>query len=380
MNVIVIGAGIFGIAAALELRRRNHVVTLVEQGKIPNPLASSTDVSKVIRRTMYPNETHIELVTRAAEQWQKWHDQISQSIYFQTGKLIVVRDLDSNHEALAGWETLNRLNKGVTELTTKETRKKFPQFEVSDKDHLFYDPWAGYLRSGQALTDLVQLAREDGVVVRENLLVQGVEDTVDSATVVCESDVFSCDRVVVSAGPWVASLLPIMKQQVRITRQQMAFFTPQNPALFDRAHFPVWSILSPGNSWYGFPYLHEGYVKIAEDSKLDTTIPDVEREPTVEFLKWAQEFVAERIPSLSSGKLVGGRSCLYTNMVNMTDEEFVIDWVPGCDRLLIAGCGCGHGFKFGGALGPLIADALEDKENRLGDLFRIGNRFKPESS
>ena len=140
MNVIVIGAGIFGIAAALELRRRNHVVTLVEQGKIPNPLASSTDVSKVIRRTMYPNETHIELVTRAAEQWQKWHDQISQSIYFQTGKLIVVRDLDSNHEALAGWETLNRLNKGVTELTTKETRKKFPQFEVSDKDHLFYDP------------------------------------------------------------------------------------------------------------------------------------------------------------------------------------------------------------------------------------------------
>ena len=44
--------------------------------------------------------------------------------------------------------------------------------------------------------------------------------------------------------------------------------------------------------------------------------------------------------------------------------------------MLIAGCGCGHGFKFGGAIGPVIADALEDRENHLGELFRIGNRFE----
>ena len=44
--------------------------------------------------------------------------------------------------------------------------------------------------------------------------------------------------------------------------------------------------------------------------------------------------------------------------------------------MLIAGCGCGHGFKFGGSIGPVIADALEDRENRMGDLFRIGTRFE----
>ena len=46
--------------------------------------------------------------------------------------------------------------------------------------------------------------------------------------------------------------------------------------------------------------------------------------------------------------------------------------------MLIAGCGCGHGFKFGGSIGPVIADALEDRENPLGDLFRIGTRFNQE--
>ena len=59
----------------------------------------------------------------------------------------------------------------------------------------------------------------------------------------------------------------------------------------------------------------------------------------------------------------------------MEDEQFVIDWAPGRERVLIAGCGCGHGFKFGGSIGPVIADALEDRENPLGDLFRIGTRF-----
>ena len=49
-------AGIFGLAAALELNRRGHRVTL-----IPCPDASSTDVAKVIRRTSYH-----ELVERAA--------------------------------------------------------------------------------------------------------------------------------------------------------------------------------------------------------------------------------------------------------------------------------------------------------------------------
>ena len=67
---------------------------------------------------------------------------------------------------------------------------------------------------------------------------------------------------------------------------------------------------------------------------------------------------------------VGGRSCLYTNT---PDNGFVVDWIS--ERILVAGCGSGHGFKFGGSIGPVVADALEDKHNPLGDALRIGRRF-----
>ena len=48
-SVIVVGAGVFGSSAALELRRRGHEVTLLDPGPIPHVLASSTDISKVLR-------------------------------------------------------------------------------------------------------------------------------------------------------------------------------------------------------------------------------------------------------------------------------------------------------------------------------------------
>jgi glycine/D-amino acid oxidase-like deaminating enzyme len=75
---------------------------------------------------------------------------------------------------------------------------------------------------------------------------------------------------------------------------------------------------------------------------------------------------------MGRGRPVIGRKCLYCNT---PDDHFVIDWLPGSERVLIAGGGSGHGFKFGSSLGPVISDALEEKDNCYGKLFRIGERF-----
>lgn len=57
-SVLIVGGGVFGIGLATELRKRGYTnVTVVDEtmrgneketGK-PNPLASSTDISKVVR-------------------------------------------------------------------------------------------------------------------------------------------------------------------------------------------------------------------------------------------------------------------------------------------------------------------------------------------
>ncbi|MCZ6758081.1 MAG: FAD-dependent oxidoreductase, partial [Bacteroidetes bacterium] len=44
-DILVIGAGIFGATAAVELSLRGHKVSLIDEGEHPHPLAATTDIS-----------------------------------------------------------------------------------------------------------------------------------------------------------------------------------------------------------------------------------------------------------------------------------------------------------------------------------------------
>jgi glycine/D-amino acid oxidase-like deaminating enzyme len=89
----VVGAGIFGLTGALELQKRGHHVTVLDGGMIPNPLAASTDISKVIRFEYGPDETYMMLMERAREGWLEWHDAWGAAgrgpLYHETGVIMM---------------------------------------------------------------------------------------------------------------------------------------------------------------------------------------------------------------------------------------------------------------------------------------------------
>ena len=259
-------------------------------------------------------------------------------------------------------------------LSIKQVRERFPQFAFREADACFvYDAWAGYLDSGQAVSDLTDLARMEGVQVRENARVLDLKDASGEVEVGLDEGSISFDRMVVAAGPWMGRLVPEIGENLLTTRQQMAFFRPEDSRMFEHGAMPVWSNHPVEEGWYGFPLLSDGTVKIAMDLHGDSVDPDVERDATPDFVESVREFVADRMPELAKGQMVGARAFLYTNT---PDGHFVIDWAPGSERIMVAGGGSGHGFKFGGAIGEVIADALENKPNSLGDFFRVNERFQ----
>ena len=70
LKVIVVGAGINGVTAAIELKKRGHKVILVDPGPLPHPMAASTDISKAVRAAYGPDEDYTALAERSIELWR----------------------------------------------------------------------------------------------------------------------------------------------------------------------------------------------------------------------------------------------------------------------------------------------------------------------
>ena len=176
---------------------------------------------------------------------------------------------------------------------------------MRDDEVGFYDGWRGYLESGRAVALLARLARAEGVEIHEETPVLRVEDDADGGRVVVAHGEHSFDRVVVAAGVWVGRLLPQIGRHVEVTRQQMMFIEVENPGRFVGGTLPVWSMEPDTDSWYGFPLLREGYVKVSKDLLGEVVDPDVDRSSTPEFVEQAMDFLHRRIPEMAAGKVVG---------------------------------------------------------------------------
>ena len=373
MNIGVVGGGIFGVASAIELRLRGHRVSLFEQGTIPALNATSNDVSKAIRRTWYgDDDTYVELVERAAAKWCEWDRDFDSPVYHQSGTYLVLSSLETGSPMYESIEVLTGRGAQIEVMSPSEGRARFPQIVVGADETCVYDGWGGYIESGRAVANLGAKARGLGVEVCENTPVSEVEDLGASVQLSVDGQSREFDRLVVAAGAWTSRLLPQMSDGLHITQQEMLLIEVDDKDLFSPGTMPVWSFEPDTDGWYGFPLLREGYTKISKEPLGEAVDPDIDRSGTESFKDQAMAFLGERIPGMASGKIVGGRKCLYTNT---PDDHFVIDWAPGSETMLVAGGGSGHGFKFGGSIGEVVADTLEEKEHPSARLFKTGSRF-----
>src|ERR1700752_1900472 len=92
MKIIVVGAGINGVTAAIELKQRGHNVVLVDPGPLPNPLAASTDISKAVRAAYGPDEGCAEPAERAIPRWRKWNQEFGTELYHEVGCLFLHKE------------------------------------------------------------------------------------------------------------------------------------------------------------------------------------------------------------------------------------------------------------------------------------------------
>jgi glycine/D-amino acid oxidase-like deaminating enzyme len=346
MRVTVVGAGIFGVTAALALRRRGHDVTLCDAGDIPHPLAESTDVSKAVRMDYGADEFYASQMERALDGWRAWNEMFGEELFHETGAMFVTREpMAPGGFEYESFTTLTRRGHALERLDARAIESRW-----SLRGHVdgYFNPRGGWAESGRVVARLAARARDEGVNVAENAPVTSIE-RVDA------------DAMVIAAGSWVPSLFPEIAACFRTVGQPVFHIdAPDDVAL------PVFGADIARSGFYGFPRHKDGFVKIANHGTGRAMHPSSEAERIVTADEEARlrDFLRASLPALADAPIRATRVCVYCDTL---DEHFWIAPHPDRPNLVVATGGSGHAFKFAPLLGDWIADALE---GRVIDRFR----------
>lgn len=362
-SVVIVGAGAIGLATALELRRRGFSVRVVEAGSPPSPDASSTDINKAVRMDYGTDEFYAGLAERAIAGWRAWNAWLDEGLYHEVGFLLLSREAlrDGTFEG-DSFRTLARRGHRLERLDASAIARRFPAWARSGHVDGYFNPTAGYARSGRAVERLAGAAVAAGIELRPGGAVERLVEhgsRVRGVEVGPARERIEADWVVVAAGAWTPVLLPHLAEVLRPTAQPVALLRPSAPGLFEASCFPVWGSDIARTGWYGFPRT-EGLVKVGNHGPGRVADPRGARTVDAATLLRFREFLAAALPDLAEAPIVASRTCFYCDT---PDGDFWIGRDPERPGLVVAAGGSGHAFKFAPVLGPIVADVIEGRPN-----------------
>lgn len=370
MKIVIVGAGVFGITAALELRARQHDVLVIDPGPIPHPLASSTDHSKAVRLDYGSDEGWTSMAEAALPLWMEWNERFGETLFHQDGFLFLTAE--PMQEGGFEHDSFHMLTDRGFELdpVDRDTlRERFPAFDAERYAGGYFNPHDGWAESGRVVEVLSQAARADGVELRAG---QRFEALIESGGRIAgvrtdDGPEHEADIVLVTAGAWTPAVLPWLEGHLRAIGQAVCFLRVTDPDAWRPPKFVTWASDIATTGWYGFPALPDGTVKVANHGPGREVAPGQPLNVTDQEEARCQTFAASALPELATAPIAGRRLCLYCDT---KDGAFWIDHDPERPGLVVAAGGSGHAFKFAPLLGGIIADVVERRRNPWADRFR----------
>jgi glycine/D-amino acid oxidase-like deaminating enzyme len=371
LKVIVVGAGINGVTAAIELKKRGHKVVLVDPGPLPHPLAASTDISKAVRAAYGPDEEYTALAERAIRLWRQWNKEFGVELYHEVGVMWVRQEeMNRGDFEYESFKTLQRRGHKIERMNSARLWKRFPAWNPELYRDGIFELEAGYAESSLVVATLIERAKSLGIELHQGARFSELDEGDDhvKGIVLARGQRISGDVVVVAVGAWTPYVLPFTQKFFRATGQPVFHLKPRQPELFAPERFPVFGADISMTGYYGFPLSREGVVKIANHGPGREMSPESsKRAVTPQEEQNLREFLSSTFPALADAPIVYTRICLYCDT---NDGHFWIAPDPERRGLIVATGDSGHGFKFAPVLGEIIADAVEEKSNPLLQKFR----------
>jgi sarcosine oxidase len=343
-DVVIVGGGVMGTAAARALSSRGRAVLLLDRFALGHSSGSSGGSTRNFRLT-YHDPVYVRMARAALDRWRRLESEAGLELLRVVGGLDVGDATDISAAALeAAGESFDRP-------LTAQVAERWPMLRFDEGSMFLFQSEGAIIRADEAIRAQARLARDAGAELRERSVVDAIRSRGEGVELLTsEGEAIQAPVAIVSAGAWTASLLrgAGIDLPLRPTLEQSTYLD----AGVEGSSIPT--IIDWGAAPNQPPYLvpnpfRPGEVKAgahlsgpAIDPDARSFEPDADRE--AQTLGW----IGERLGS--PPRLLRTETCLYTTT---PDEDFVIDRIG---PLVIASPCSGHGFKFAPLIGEVLAD------------------------
>jgi sarcosine oxidase len=361
LKIAIAGLGAMGSAAAFHLARRGHKVAGFDRFSPPHQLASSAGQTRIIREAYYEHPQYVPLIQRAYACWDELEKISGEPLFVKTGGLMI--GAPDGPLVTGARASAEKYHLPVEDLSASEIVRRFPAFRPEPQMSGVFEPRAGLLYADRCIRAHLALARDAGAELHSDEPVSSWRVDATGVSVATAEGTYGADRLILSAGAWMPSLLDGFAMPLEIERTVQHWFSAAAHAdRFQADRFPVYlfEYAQPNLLFYGFPDTGDG-IKIARHHQgRPTTADGLERNVTEDEIEGMRSLMARYLPD-ANGTHLRSAACMYTDT---PDRDFVIDRHPASSRVLVASPCSGHGFKFASAIGEALADLALEQPTR----------------
>jgi sarcosine oxidase len=368
-DVIVVGVGGMGSAAAYHLARRGKAVLGLDRFEIPNERGSSHGITRVIRLAYNEHPAYVPLLRCAYAGWRELGAESGEQLLHITGSMDISRpdqpvvegSIRSCEEHALPYEVLD----------ATEVARRFPGYRLDPEMVAVLQPDGGFVLPERAIAAHARGAVAAGAELHTGERVAGWEPTNGGVRVTTDLGTYEARGLVLTAGAWMHEIagLPVVAE-----RQVLAWLEPDQPELFRPDTCPVFVMQTADDGrYYGLPEFGIPGFKLGRYRHFEERGPadDLDLTPRADDERMLRDYAARYFPA-GAGAALSMVGCLFENT---PDEHFILDRFPDLRQVVVGGGGSGHGFKFCPVIGEILADlATEGKTPHDISLFR-SDRF-----
>lgn len=357
--IVIVGAGVFGLSTALELKKRGYQnVTVLDRYLPPVIDGSSVDISRVIR-VEYADPFYGKMAREALEGWVGEY-----SDHFHQSGFVMLSEKSGNSFAEQSKNATKSLGDTLEEYEDAyDIRKQFPAVQAKlDGLKAYYNKTGGW---ADAESSIRQLATECSIAgvsfvtgARGRVLSLRYSGRRVTGVNVAEGEPIPAAQVVLATGAWSNRLLPISHASsgsgqpvgfVRLTPEEakklaeMPVIINLSTGVFVFPPTPKSHVLKIARHGYGWATDFDVQDPLDGSRKVSAPKSD-ENNATANYLpedaqQALREGLQQLVPEIGNHEWLRQRLCWYSDT---PEGDFIVDHHPDREGLFLATGGSGQ--------------------------------------